>query len=284
MSDKKVVLITGASSGIGRTTAEYLCGKGYRVYGAARRVNDMQEIQRKGGEALFLDITDEENIQSIVSRIMDCEGRIDVLWNNAGFGLYGAIEDVSLDDARRLFETNLFGLSRLSQEVLPHMRKNRSGLIISTSSVSGVISCPLSAWYEATKHALEAWSNSLSMEVSQYNINVSTVVSGFFDTDIWHSARGDVVQRTQSSSYKALYEFVIAQTDKAFSQCKNNKACSTMVMAKMIEKIINDPKPRRTYYTGYMAKRMVLLYKVLGFHLFKAMILSQTNKNSHNDK
>ena len=168
---KKVILLTGASSGIGYQTAESLSKEGHVVYGAARRIEKMETLKQFGVKPIYLDVTDEESIKSAIDTIIRNEGRIDVLINNAGYGSYGAIEDVEINEARRQFEVNLFGLARLVQLVLPHMRKQKSGRIINVSSMGGRLTTYFGAWYHATKYALEAFSDALRMEVADFGID-----------------------------------------------------------------------------------------------------------------
>ncbi|MCB0561426.1 MAG: SDR family NAD(P)-dependent oxidoreductase, partial [Phaeodactylibacter sp.] len=149
MNSKKVVLITGASSGMGKDAALQLIQEGNIVYGAARRVNKMKSLVEAGGYALEMDVTQEEQIVAGVKKIMEEQGRIDVLVNNAGYAVYGAVEDISMEDARRQFDVNIFGLARLTKEVLPHMRKQKAGKIINISSMGGKVYTPLGAWYHA---------------------------------------------------------------------------------------------------------------------------------------
>ena len=175
---RPVVLLTGASSGIGYDVAPLLVRYGYIVYGAARRVEKIEELASEGVKALSLDVTDEASMEAAVQQIIDAEGRIDVLINNAGYGSYGAIEDVPIDEARRQFEVNLFGLARLTQLVLPHMRARGSGRILNISSMAGRITSPLGAWYHATKYALEAFSDALRMEVEEFGIDVVIIEPG----------------------------------------------------------------------------------------------------------
>ena len=158
----KVILITGASSGIGLVTAVYLANKNYKVYGTARRLNEMTPIINAGGNAFKLDVTKEEDIINGVNYVIEKEGRIDVLWNNAGFGLWGAVEDISIERAKNQFDVNLFGLARITQEVLPFMRERKEGIIINTSSVGVRLYTTLGAWYHSTKHALEGLSDWLA--------------------------------------------------------------------------------------------------------------------------
>ena len=164
----QVILLTGASSGIGYDTAKNLATAGHTVYGAARRLEKLEELRPFGVIPLQLDITDEDSIKKAVETIITEQGRIDVLVNNAGYGSYGAIEDVTLDEARNQFEVNLFGLARLTQLVLPQMRAQRSGRIINVSSMGGRLTTFMGAWYHATKYALEAFSDALRMETSDF--------------------------------------------------------------------------------------------------------------------
>ena len=172
------VLITGASSGIGKETAKQLLTKGYTVYAAARRLEKMDDLKEIGCIPLKMDITKEDDIRAVVERICEERGGVDILINNAGFGTQGSIEETSLDDARYQFDVNLFGLARLTQLVLPYMRENRFGKIINISSVGGKIYVPLGGWYHATKHALEGWSDCLRTEVQRFGIDVVIVEPG----------------------------------------------------------------------------------------------------------
>src|SRR5512145_1253867 len=166
--DHKVALVTGASSGIGEATALELLARGFVVYGAARRVARMQGIADRGGRILELDVTDDDSMRAAIDTILAERGRIDVLVNNAGYGSYGALEDVPIDEARRQFEVNVFGLARITQLVTPHMRAQRSGRIINISSIGGKFYEPFGAWYHATKFAVEGFSDSLRMELRPF--------------------------------------------------------------------------------------------------------------------
>ena len=151
--NKKVALITGASSGIGESAAILLHNAGFKVYGAARRLEKMKSLEEQGISTISLDITDEDSILNCVNTILEKEGSIDVLVNNAGYGSYGAVEDVPMEEARRQFDVNIFGLARLTQLVLPKMREHSYGKIVNISSMGGKIYTPFGAWYHATKHA-----------------------------------------------------------------------------------------------------------------------------------
>ena len=179
----KIVLITGASSGIGRATALELLRAGHTVYGGARRVESLDAVGDAGGHPLAMDVTRAVDLERAVRTVLDRQGRIDVLVNNAGFGLYGAAEDVPLDRARYQLEVNLFGPARLTQLVLPHLRRQRSGTIVNVSSMGGEITFPLGAWYHASKHALEAYSDALRQEVKRFGIDVVLIQPGLIRTE-----------------------------------------------------------------------------------------------------
>ena len=179
----QVVLITGASSGIGKETARLLSQRGYKVYGAARRTDKMKELEQFGVKLLEMDVTDDESMTAGITSIIKNEGRIDVLVNNAGYGSYGALEDVPISEAKYQFEVNIFGLARLTQLVLPDMRQQHSGRIINISSIGGRIGEPHGAWYHATKFAVEGLSDSLRMELKEFGIDVVVIQPGAIKTE-----------------------------------------------------------------------------------------------------
>ena len=209
---KKVILLTGASSGIGYQTTENLAKEGHVVYGAARRIEKMETLKQFGVKPIYLDATDEESIKSAIDTIIGNEGRIDVLINNAGYGSFGAVEDVDISEAKMQFEVNLFGLARLLQLVLPHMRKQKSGRIINVSSMGGRLTTYFGAWYHATKYALEAFSDALRMEVSDFGIDVSLIEPGGIKTDwgiiaankLANSAKGGAYEKEAMKTAKGM--------------------------------------------------------------------------------
>ena len=200
----KTVLITGASAGIGKETAKQLVEKGYVVYTAARRVENMEDLKDLGCVPLKMDITREEDIVAVVERIREEQGGVDILINNAGFGTQGSVEETTLDDARYQFDVNLFGLARLTQLVLPYMRENRFGKIVNISSVGGKIYVPLGGWYHATKHALEGWSDCLRTEVQQFGIDVVIIEPGAIGTEFNDVFVGPMLERSGDGPYKDL--------------------------------------------------------------------------------
>lgn len=179
----KIALVTGASSGIGAMTARELAGNGFTVYVAARRMDKMEELKKDGIRPIMLDLTDEESVVKCVHHILEETGRIDVLVNNAGYGSYGVIEDVPMEEARRQFDVNLFGMARLIQLVTPSMRKHREGKIVNISSMGGKIWTKFGGWYHATKFAVEGFSDCLRMELAPFGIDVVVVEPGGIKTD-----------------------------------------------------------------------------------------------------
>src|SRR5918995_3475366 len=177
---EQVALVTGASSGIGEAVARALVGAGFTVYGTSRRAAGGEK--RDGVVFLPLDVTDDASVAGAVREVLDRSGRIDVLVNNAGIAVSGAAEESSIEQARALFETNLFGSMRVTRAVLPHMREQGSGRIINVSSVLGLLPAPFGALYASTKHALEGYSESLDHEVREYGVRVLLVEPGYTRT------------------------------------------------------------------------------------------------------
>ena len=262
---KKVILLTGASSGIGYQTAESLAKEGHIVYGAARRIEKMEDLKQFGVKSIYLDITDENSIKNVVDTIIGNEGRIDVLINNAGYGSFGAVEDVEINEARRQFEVNLFGLARLVQLVLPHMRKQKEGRIINVSSMGGRLTTYFGAWYHATKYALEAFSDALRMEVSDFGIDVSLIEPGGIKTD-WGIIASD---KLANSAKGGAYEKEAMKTAKGMKkQYSGNLLSNPIVITKAISKAVNSNRPKARYLIGFMAKPLVFLHTILPAKVF----------------
>jgi NAD(P)-dependent dehydrogenase (short-subunit alcohol dehydrogenase family) len=196
-----VVLVTGGSSGIGECTARALLARGFTVYAVARRVDRMADLAAAGVHTFAMDVTDDDSMVAGIARIVDEQGRIDVLVNNAGYGSYGAVEDVPIDEARRQFEVNVFGLARLVQLVTPHMRAQRSGRIINISSIGGKFYEPFGAWYHATKFAVEGFSDSLRMELRPFGIKVVLIEPGPIRTEWNEIARDSLLERSGDGPY-----------------------------------------------------------------------------------
>lgn len=180
---QRIALVTGASSGIGRATAELLAKNDYYVFAAARRLERLEQIRSDHIEPVELDVTDEEAIRATVNHVISTKGRIDVLVNNAGFGQLGAIECVSMEAAHRQFEVNVFGYARFMQAVLPHMRERKSGCIVNMTSAMGKMSTPGFGWYAASKHAIEALTDAVRGEVMEFGIEVVLIAPGLIKTE-----------------------------------------------------------------------------------------------------
>lgn len=270
MNNKKIVLITGASAGIGKETAFLLIERGYIVYGAARRLDQMKDLEDKGIQILPLDVTNEDSMVACINTIISKEGRIDVLINNAGYGSYGAIEDVPLDEARRQFEVNIFGLARLTQLVLPHMRKNKYGKIVNISSMAGKVYTLFGGWYHATKHALEGLSDCLRMETKGFGIDVIIIEPGGIKTD-WGQIAADNLKKTSGSgAYAKLANQAADGFEKLYS---GNQLTDAKVIAKTIYKSIIARRPKSRYLVGYMAKPAVLARRLFGDKIFDKIML-----------
>ncbi|AYL96920.1 oxidoreductase [Mucilaginibacter celer] len=269
--DKKVILITGASAGIGKAFAEELLKDGHTVYGAARRVDKMDTIAKQGVKVLAMDVTDEAAMAQGIDTIIKAEGRIDVLINNAGFGLMGAIEDTPLSDARYQLEVNLFGVARLTQLVLPHMRKQRSGTIINISSIGGKFAMPLGGWYHASKFALEAMSDALRNEVKQFGINVVVIEPGGIQSE-WG---GIAVDNLLKVSGKGPYAPMANKFVKAFTQSIDAKLPGPTEIVKLVRKAIAAKKPKTRYHAGHMAGLALFMRWLLPDNAFDKMMSSQ---------
>lgn len=269
---KKVALITGASSGIGESAAKLLHEKGFKVYGAARRLEKMKPLKAKGISVIPLDITREESVTTCVKTILEKEGRLDVLVNNAGYGSYGAVEDVPLEEARRQFEVNIFGLARLTQLVLPSMRKHKFGKIVNISSMGGKVYTPFGAWYHATKHALEGWSDCLRLEVKPFGIDVVVIEPGGISTP-WGIIASDNLRKTSGKgAYATIANKAADSTAKMYSSGKLTKP---EAIGKVILKAVTVKSPKTRYVKGSFAKPLMFIRKWFGDKVFDRMLRSQ---------
>ncbi|MBB5953821.1 short-subunit dehydrogenase [Saccharothrix tamanrassetensis] len=266
----KVCLVTGASSGIGHATALELLRAGHTVYGAARRVRKMDALRAAGGRVLALDVTDEEALTRAVSTIVEEQHRIDVLVNNAGIGLHGAIEDVSLEQARTQFEVNVFAPARLVQLVLPHMREQGSGTIVNVSSIGGEIALPLGAWYYASKHALEAYSDTLRQEVKPFGVDVVLIQPGIIQTEFEDGTAQELRDISGRGAYRAVAEAMARRAETQLGA--NTKASPPTVVANIIRKAIESPTTKPRYAVGYLARTLLLLNRLLPDRTFDRLV------------
>ena len=271
----KVILITGASSGMGYQTARILAEQGHRVYGAARRVEKIEELAPYGVQALRLDITDEQSVTQVVQTLIEREGRIDVLINNAGYGYFGAIEDVPISDAKHQFEVNIFGLARITQEVLPYMRAQKSGRIVNLASVAGHVTLAFGAWYNATKYALEAFSDALRMEVKPFGIDVVIIEPGAIRTDWGIIAADHLRDVSKGGAYEQDGSRVAEGLRRIYlSKIPTNPA----VISRKIAKAAVCRCPRTRYRTGRGAKLMVFFHQILPTRLWDYLVVKSMTK------
>jgi NAD(P)-dependent dehydrogenase (short-subunit alcohol dehydrogenase family) len=258
--DRKVILITGASSGIGYEAALRLAGQGHKVYGAARRVELMEPLREAGVVPLKMDVTDEDSMADAVRSIIDSEGRIDVLVNNAGYGYLGAIENVTLDEARKQMEVNVFGLAALTRLVLPHMRERRSGRIINVSSIAGRAVVLFGGWYNVSKYAVEALSDALRVELKPFGIKVSVIEPSGIKTD-WGIIAADNLEK---SSRGSAYEETGLRMARIFRKAYTSNILSpSWKVARAIARAANARRPRVRYHVGAGAGLFVVLHTIL---------------------
>ena len=246
----KVALVTGASSGIGKATVKRLLGQGCIVYAAARRTERMNDLQEMGAYVVSLDVTDEGSANACVEQIVKEHRRLDILINNAGYGSYGAVEDVPLEEARRQFDVNLFGLARITQLALPHMRSRGYGKIVNISSIAGKVYTPLGAWYVATKHALEGWSDALRFETQSFGIDVIVIEPGGINTEWGGIARDSLLEQSGVGAYRPLAQNMAHLLQDTY---ENAKGSSPEVVARLIVKAVSAKKPRPRYHGGYLS-------------------------------
>jgi NAD(P)-dependent dehydrogenase (short-subunit alcohol dehydrogenase family) len=261
----KVILITGASSGIGHATALTLIAAGHRVYGAARRVEKMSDLEAAGGHAIAMDVTNTTQVADAVSRILAEQGQIDVLINNAGYAVYGAVEDVPIETARRQFEVNLFGLADLTQRVLPHMRERRSGHILNITSVGGKVYSPLGAWYHATKHALEGWSDCLRVEMASFGIDVSIIEPGAINSGFGDVMTDPMIEMSGSGPYGDLARRVVKGQKSIYD---NSPSTRPQVIADVILKAVDAKRPKTRYVAGKLARTTLAMRRWLSDRMF----------------
>src|SRR5690554_1821834 len=262
---EKIIFITGASSGIGRAMAEFLHQKGYKVYGTSRNPQQYPESKVK---LVALEVTDVGSIRKAVEQVIEIEGKIDVLINNAGAGITGALEEIPSEEIKRNFDTNLFGPIEVIKAVLPQMRKQKSGLIINITSIAGYMGLPYRSVYSASKGALELITEALRMEVKQFGIEVTNVAPGDFATNI---ARGRYhAPLIQGSDYEASYGKTLDLMNTHVDSGSN-----PIEMAEAVYKIINTPKPKIHYKVGaFLQKFSIVLKRVLPDKVYEKMLMN----------
>jgi NAD(P)-dependent dehydrogenase (short-subunit alcohol dehydrogenase family) len=260
-----VALVTGASSGMGRDIALRLLREGYAVYGGARRLNRLADVARAGGQVIVLDVTDDASLVAAAERVLGDRGRIDVLVNAAGYGQYGALEDVPLAAARRQMETNLFGPARLIQLCLPAMRAQRRGRIVNISSIGGKVALPLGGWYHASKFALEGYSDALRNEVRQFGIEVVVIEPGGVASE-WESIAGETASLVSGQGHYA------AMVTK-FRAMQGRTAPPPGIVSDMVMKALKARRPATRYSGGLAARPLLFLKRNLSDRMFDRLIM-----------
>jgi NADP-dependent 3-hydroxy acid dehydrogenase YdfG len=243
----KAVLITGCSSGIGRATAEHLAGVGWKVYATARRVESIEDLADRGCVTLALDVTDESSMRTAVDAVEQAEGAVGVLINNAGYSQSGAVETLSLDDVRRQFETNVFGLVRMCQLALPGMREQEWGKVVNISSMGGRLTFPGGGAYHATKHAVEAFSDALRFEVSGFGVDVILIEPGLITTKFGEVGAASVGESRGDGPYAEFNDAVAQGTAEVYEGGLAKLGGPPEVVAKRIEKAIGARRPKTRY-------------------------------------
>jgi NAD(P)-dependent dehydrogenase (short-subunit alcohol dehydrogenase family) len=271
----RAVLITGCSSGIGKATAEHLAGRGFTVYATARRPESIQELEAKGCRLLALDVCDEESMRAAVAAVEESEGAVGALVNNAGYSQSGAIESVPMDDVRRQFETNVFGLVRLIQLVLPGMRRQGYGRIVNISSMGGKLTFPGGGYYHGTKHAVEAISDALRYEVRNFGIDVVVIEPGLIRTSFGEAAVGAMEDTpTDEGPYGKFNAAVAAATAGIYEGPTARLGAGPEAVARKVERAIRARRPRTRYPVTASARLLLGLRRLLPDRGWDAMMRS----------
>ncbi len=266
MPSERVILITGCSSGIGRATAIEAAARGHRVFATARIPETLRDLESRGRiRALALDVTDAASIRDAVASVLAEAGHVDALVNNAGYGQYGAAEDVTTEEWRRQFDVNLFGAIEAARAVLPAMREKRRGTIVNVSSVAGKIAIPFAAPYCASKHALEAFSDALRVEVAPFGIRVAVIEAGPIETRFGDRARAGVARMLASPGpYSPFYKNAERAMDTDFQAGK----LPPEAVARVVVDAIEAANPRTRYRITRLARALILLRRFLPDRFF----------------
>ncbi|MDN5200768.1 SDR family oxidoreductase [Fulvivirgaceae bacterium BMA10] len=259
----KVVLITGASSGIGEAIANYLSQHGYKVYGTSR---NPQSNSNGKFRVLKMDVNNEGEIKEALKVIVEQEGRVDVLINNAGLGIAGSVEETDLEQIQKVMNTNVFGVIKVCRAILPIMRKQNDGLIINVSSIGGYVGLPFRGIYSASKFALEGLSEALSMEVKSFGIKTCLLQLGDFNTNI--NANRLVGTASSESPYYSAFDKILNQINEEVAE-----ASDPILVAQVVEKIIKKKKPKLRYVIGKPLQKLTIpLKKILPGRLFEKIL------------
>ena len=273
----KAVLITGCSSGIGHATAQHLASKGWKVYATARRPESISDLKDRGCETLALDVTDEASMQAAVKAVEEAEGAVGVLVNNAGYSQSGAVEDVPMDQVRRQFETNVFGLARMCQLVLPGMRRQRWGKIVNISSMGGRLTFPGGGYYHGTKHAVEAISDALRYEVAGFGVDVVVIEPGLIRTSFGDAAAAATVEAVPTEGPYADFNAAVVTATKGIYEGGplSKLGGGPETVARAVEKAITRRRPKTRYKVTPSARMALGTRRLLPDRGWDAFLRSQ---------
>ncbi len=271
------VLISGCSSGIGAATAEMLVRAGHTVYATARRTETLAGLEALGCHALALDVTSEDSMIAAVEAVEADHGKVGTLINNAGYGEYGPIEEADLDRVRTMFETNVFGLARLTQLVLPAMRRSRSGRIVNIGSMGGRITFPVGGFYHASKYAVEAISDALRVEVKPFGIDVILVEPGLIRTNFESRVNESLEMATPPHGEDTAYADLLAASNKNTTGGYANDFMTTSpeAVAALILRAVESARPRSRYVVTSAAKALINLRRFGGDRVWDATMRSR---------
>lgn len=273
---KKVALVTGASSGIGEATVKRLISDGYEVYAAARRLPRMVGLGELGANLIGLDLVDDESIVACIEIIKRQSGRLDIVVNNAGYGSYGALEDVPMAEARRQMEVNLFGLARICQLALPIMRQQKSGVIVNITSIGGKFGEPFGTWYHATKFAVEGLSDCLRIEAQPFGINVVVIEPGAIKTEWNKIARDSLISVSGEGAYGEYARRHAAMLERADN---SRHASPPNVVADAVLKAVASENPNPRYAVGGGAKFILFLGWLLPDSVLDRLVWRMSQRN-----
>jgi NADP-dependent 3-hydroxy acid dehydrogenase YdfG len=274
-SPSKAVLITGCSSGIGAATAERLVGEGWTVYATARRVETLTDLKDKGAHTLALDVTDDASMRVAVEAVTTAEGAVGVLINNAGYSQSGAVESVALDQIRHQFETNVFGLIRMCQLVLPGMRAQGWGKIVNIGSMGGRLTFPGGGLYHATKYSVEALSDALRFEVRGFGVDVILVEPGLIVTNFGEVAAGSLAGSSDGGAYEEFNREVAKTTAGAYTGALAKLGAGPDAVAKTIARALGARRPKARYPVTASARLMIGQRKFTPDRVWDLMMRSQ---------
>ena len=272
--DHDPVLVTGCSTGIGRAVVEDLLLQGHTVWATARRPDTLADLAERGAHVTALDVTDEASMSAAVAEVEAVNGSVGTLVNNAGFGEYGAVEEVDMDKVRAMFETNVFGLARMCQLVLPGMRRAGKGRIINIGSMGGRFTFPLGGYYHATKYAVEALTDALRMEVTAFGVDVALVEPGITRSSfVEKTTESDGMGGAPDSPYAALRASVSRSNAEAYTN--RMMSVSAESVAQVVTSAVAADRPRTRYLLTPAAKVMAATHAVAGDRVWDRLMARQ---------